>query len=235
MSEAHQATIFDAFTQADASITRRFGGTGLGLSISRSLAVAMGGNVTVDSTEGKGSCFQISLPVGDTATTTLLTPTQILDRLEIVEIGEHTHWSFPESRVLIVDDGAENRELLSLVLSDLGIQIKLGCNGQEAIDALEEEQFDLVLMDVQMPVMDGYEAAGQIRERGWTLPVVALTANAMKGFEEKVLASGYSHYMPKPIDLDWLTQLLAELLGGEQLAAGESPAVSTPALQAVTT
>ncbi len=227
MSAKHQATIFDAFTQADASITRRFGGTGLGLSISRSLAIAMGGNVTVESEEGRGSCFQITVPVGDIASTKLLKPAQILEELETVETGEHMQWSFPDSRVLVVDDGAENRELLSLVLADLGIQVELGCNGQEAIDALEKEQFDVVLMDVQMPVMDGYEAVGQIRKRGWTVPVVALTANAMKGFEQKILEAGYSHYMPKPIDLDKLSQLLAELLGGQQLEVEQMASVAT--------
>ena len=217
MTEAQQATIFEAFTQADASITRRFGGTGLGLSISRRLAIAMGGNVLVKSAEGEGSCFMISVPAGKASAASMLTPTQIMDNLDTIEISEHAEWSFPDCRVLVVDDAPENRELLSLVLADLGIKHSLGENGQEALDALARESFDVVLMDVQMPVMDGYQAAGHIREMGLTLPVVALTANAMKGFEQAVLAAGFSHYMPKPIDLDKLTGLLAELLGGEQV------------------
>ncbi len=217
MNESQQATIFEAFTQADASITRRFGGTGLGLSISRRLAIAMGGNVLVKSVEGEGSCFLVRVPTGKANSTPLLTPTQIIDNLDTVEISEHAEWSFPDCHVLVVDDGPENRELISLVLDDLGIQHSLGDNGQEALDALEREEFDVLLMDVQMPVMDGYEAAARIREMGLTLPVVALTANAMKGFEKTVLEAGYSHYMPKPIDLDKLTRLLAELLGGEQI------------------
>ncbi|MEE9334137.1 MAG: ATP-binding protein [Granulosicoccaceae bacterium] len=217
MTEPQQATIFEAFTQADASITRRFGGTGLGLSISRRLAIAMGGNVEVKSAEGKGSCFLVSVPAGKENAMPLLTPAQIMENLDNVEISEHAKWSFPDCRVLVVDDGPENRELLSLVLDDLGIKHSLGENGQEALDALEREDFDVLLMDVQMPVMDGYQAAGRIREMGLTLPVVALTANAMKGFEQTVLDAGYSHYMPKPIDLDKLSRLLAELIGGEQV------------------
>ncbi len=216
MSEAQQATIFEAFTQADASITRRFGGTGLGLSISRRLAIAMGGNVLVKSAEGEGSCFLVSLPTGLPNEVPLLTPTQIIDNLDTVEISEHAEWSFPDCHVLVVDDGPENRELLSLVLGDLGIKHSLGENGQDALDVLAAEEIDVLIMDVQMPVMDGYQAAGRIREMGLTLPVVALTANAMKGSEQTVLEAGFSHYMPKPIDLDKLTRLLAELLGGEQ-------------------
>ena len=235
MTESQQATIFEAFTQADASITRRFGGTGLGLSISRRLAIAMGGNVLVKSAEGEGSCFFVSIPAGKANSIPLLTPTQIIDNLATVEISEHAEWSFPDCRVLVVDDAPENRELISLVLGDLGIKHSLGENGQEALDALEREEFDVLLLDVQMPVMDGYQAAGRIREMGLTLPVVALTANAMKGFEQTVLAAGYSHYMPKPIDLDKLTRLLAELLGGEQVGVKTPQKVADAALSSATT
>jgi len=115
---------------------------------------------------------------------------------------------------------------LSVVLSDLGIAVSTAENGKVGLDTLFADDFDIVLMDIQMPVMDGYQAVAAMRERQWTKPVVALTANAMKGFEKKVLDAGFSHYQTKPIDLDKLTVLLAELLGGSydaSIAATQTP------------
>jgi PAS domain S-box-containing protein len=214
MSEAQLATIFDAFTQADASITRRFGGTGLGLSISRKLAIAMQGDIVVTSTEGEGSQFMITLPVGDITNIELLSPEQVRARFNQVSTIAQTNWRFPDCCALVVDDGPENRDLLSIVLSDLGICIDTASNGLEGVNAVSENNYDIVLMDIQMPVMDGYQAVAKMRELQFQKPIVALTANAMKGFEQRVLDAGFSHYMTKPINLDKLTELLAELLGG---------------------
>jgi CheY-like chemotaxis protein/HPt (histidine-containing phosphotransfer) domain-containing protein len=116
--------------------------------------------------------------------------------------------------VLIVDDGAENRELISLVLAEQGLWIEEAENGQVALDKLAQGSFDLVLMDMQMPVLDGHEATRELRRRGLQVPVVALTANAMKGFEEEVLADGCTAYLTKPVDIDALLQQVAQLLGG---------------------
>lgn len=222
MSEAQQSSIFEAFTQADVSITRRFGGTGLGLSISRKLAHAMNGDILVDSVPGEGSTFTLTIPAGDTSRFTILSPAQLRLSLEHQAVESSTRWEFPASEVLVVDDAAENRELLSLVLSDLGINVSLAENGQEAIDAVAGANFDLILMDIQMPVMDGYEAVSQLRKRGVSLPVVALTANAMKGFEDRILEAGFSDYQSKPIDLDKLTELLAKWLGGHKSESASS-------------
>ncbi len=232
MSEKQLATIFDAFTQADASITRRFGGTGLGLSISRQLAVAMGGNIVVSSEEGKGSTFCVVLPPGDIESVAMLTPAQIIASFDEIETVRSGTWNFPSRKALVVDDGPENRELLSVVLNDIGIDCETAENGQEGVDKLFTDSFDIVLMDIQMPVLDGFGAVKLMRERSWTKPVVALTANAMKGYEHKVLKAGFSHYMTKPIDLDRLTKMLAELLGGtyEESQHSDEPQV----LQAAT-
>ena len=214
MSEKQLATIFDAFTQADASITRRFGGTGLGLSISRNLALAMQGDIIVSSQEGEGSVFMITLPVGDISGVEILSPDQVRARFDQIATGVQTNWTFPECRALVVDDGPENRDLLSIVLSDLGITIETAENGLEGVNALNENEYDVVLMDIQMPIMDGYQAVAKMRELEYRKPIVALTANAMKGFEKRILDAGFSHYMTKPIDIDKLSALLADLLGG---------------------
>ncbi len=243
MSEDQQLKIFDAFAQADTSIARRFGGTGLGLSISRQLTEAMQGQLSVSSEPDVGSTFRISLPFNNDKYE-LLAPEALIKLLAEGEQKINMVWDINPSRVLVVDDGPENRQLLSIVLGDMGLSVDLANNGQEGVDALfnatGDLAYDAVLMDIQMPVMDGYTAASTMRERGATLPVVALTANAMKGFEEKVLASGFSHYMPKPIDIDKLGALLAKLLGGVERqelprVVPDTPAEQTPSKEHVST
>ncbi len=225
MNEAQLANIFDAFIQADASITRRFGGTGLGLSISKKLALAMGGDIVVTSTEGEGSTFMLTLPTGDISDVPILSVDEIYSSFTEVDSVIGKVWTFPESRALVVDDGPENRELLSVVLGDLGIGVASAADGKEGFDASIAEAYDVILMDIQMPRMDGYQAVAAMRQNGIDCPIVALTANAMKGYEQKVLAAGFSHYMTKPIDLDGLTALLAELLGGSYSEPDASEAV----------
>ncbi len=130
----------------------------------------------------------------------------------------HTH------TVLVVDDGEENRDLIDLVLSDAGIKVVTAENGQIALDYVSSRKFDFVLMDVQMPVMDGYTAAGQIRKLYPNLPVVALTADTNADAEQKCLDAGYSEYMTKPIDIDVLLERVTELLGGESLTENQAAA-----------
>jgi CheY-like chemotaxis protein/HPt (histidine-containing phosphotransfer) domain-containing protein len=121
-----------------------------------------------------------------------------------------------------VDDGAENRELLSLVLTENGLWVEEAENGQVALDKLAANSYDLVLMDMQMPVLDGFAATRQLRARGLGLPVVALTAHAMKGFEEEVLQAGCTAYLTKPVDIDALLQRVAQLLGGHSEESAET-------------
>lgn len=216
MNDKQLACIFEEFTQADSSITRRFGGTGLGLSISRKLAEAMGGSISVTSVPDTGSTFLITLPTGELDGINFLSPEVLTADFDQIEQLATQRWIFPSANVLVADDALENRELLKIVLSDLGIGVTLAENGQEAIDKVASMAFDLVLMDIQMPVMDGFQAVAAMRERGERLPVMALTANAMKGYEQRIINAGFSHYQTKPIDIDALTELLAVILNGKK-------------------
>jgi PAS domain S-box-containing protein len=215
--------MFEPFTQADASITRRFGGTGLGLAISRRLARALGGNITAASTPGTGSVLTFSCETGPLQGVRLLEPAQVLAVQASAAAVPRASWRIPASRVLVVDDGAENRELLSLVLAEQGLWVEDAENGRQALDKVAAGGFDLILMDMNMPVMDGYTAIKALRAQGSTTPIVAFSANAMKGFEDEVLALGCNGCLSKPIDIDLLVACVADLLGGERLAAGAAP------------
>ena len=211
--------MFEAFVQEDASITRRFGGTGLGLAISRKFARAMGGDLTASSQTGAGSVMYLSFKTGSLANVAMLPLDQMQHDAECDPVLQGLQWAIPSSRILVVDDGAENRELLSLVLAEQGLWVEEAANGQEALDKVETGTFDLILMDMQMPVLDGFAATSTLRRRGVTTPIVALTANAMKGFEQKILEIGCTAYVTKPIEIDVLLDRVANLLGGSRLTA----------------
>jgi PAS domain S-box-containing protein len=229
-------SIFDPFTQADAAVTRRFGGTGLGLSISRKLARALGGDITVESRPGKGSTFKVTLATGDLQGVFFLQPEAVAAAAQKVEAGDRPCWQFPEARVLIVDDGAENRELLRLLLQEAGLMVDEAENGLVGVEKAAAGHYDLILMDVNMPVLDGFAATQRLRQQGLKTPIIALTANAMKGSEQECLDAGYSGYFSKPIEIDHFMQRMAELLGGQPVANGSAvtlaPAAERPPDQA---
>ncbi len=210
------STIFEPFVQADSSVTRHYGGTGLGLAISRKFAKALGGSVTVTSESGKGSVFSVTIELGSIEGMKMIEADDALAAVQKIESCSQVSWDFPDSRVLVVDDGVENRELVKLVLMELGLNVETAENGKEALEKAFKEPFDIILMDVQMPIMDGFTAVKLMRQRGLTIPVVALTAHAMKGFKSECLAVGYSEYLPKPINIDQLIELLAGELGAVQ-------------------
>jgi len=217
MNENQQAAVFKPFVQADSSITRRFGGTGLGLAISRKLARAMGGDILLSSEANVGTTFTAVIDLVTEGDVKILQPEELFAQVEVAEAEAHAHWEFPECKVLVIDDAAENRELLTLVLNDLGISTETAENGAIGVDMAVSSEYNVILSDIQMPVMDGYEAVAAMREKGLSQPIIALTANAMKGYEERILNAGFSHYMTKPIDIDALSKLLAELIGGKKV------------------
>jgi PAS domain S-box-containing protein len=215
-------SIFEAFVQAESSTTRRFGGTGLGLSISKKFALALGGDIHVKSEPGKGSSFTVTLDPGIIDPRSLVRG-EMLDLNVEASVDNRTHrWQFAGQRVLVVDDGAENRELVRLVLEEVGLKVEEAENGQVAVDKVKASEYELVLMDMQMPVLDGYEATMALRKLGFEQPIVALTAHAMAGFESKILDVGCTGYLTKPIDIDKLLQHLAGLLDAKQVRLDDS-------------
>ncbi len=183
--------LFQPFVQEDASISRRFGGTGLGLSISRQLARLMGGDIEVESVQGEGATFTVTLPLAAAQVAE-----QGAEQVGDEEIDEGL-------RILVAEDNPHNQTVVRAFLQALGLRGVIVDNGQEALDALTLARFDVVLMDIHMPVMDGATAleairAGRAGEAG--IPVVALTADAMSGDRERYLAAGFDEHLAKPID-----------------------------------
>jgi CheY-like chemotaxis protein/HPt (histidine-containing phosphotransfer) domain-containing protein/two-component sensor histidine kinase len=213
--------IFDPFVQADNSVTRRFGGTGLGLAISRRFARLLGGDLVVRSAPGSGSTFTVTIDPGPLEGVRLLEPDETMAVAREAVSDGSGNWEFPSARVLVVDDGDETRELLQLVLEEVGLKVEGAENGQVGVDKARSGRFDVILMDMQMPVMDGYRATSVLREEGLQTPIVALTANAMKGFERECLEAGCTAYLTKPVYLDALVEELAGLLGGERKRSSE--------------
>ncbi|RMG44842.1 MAG: response regulator [Candidatus Dadabacteria bacterium] len=189
-----QPGIFEAFTQADSSTTRLYGGTGLGLSISSQLVKMMGGEITLESRPGVGSVFSFTVTM----------PTLDVRQEEEEEVTVTRDCSDPACvKILLAEDNKVNQKLFLKILDKEGYQVKLANNGQEAIELYESEDFDLILMDIQMPIVSGLEATGAIREKekqsGRHIPIVALTANAMAGDRERFLSAGMDAYLAKPI------------------------------------
>ncbi len=221
--------IFDPFVQADTSVTRRYGGTGLGLAISRRFAEALGGDLTVRSEVGTGSVFVFTIATGPLDDVRIVTVDELTQNLRKTTAGGNIRGQLPGVRILVVDDGDSNRKLIGLVLSRAGATVQCARHGKEAVDIASRTPFDLVLMDMQMPVMDGYTATRILRQQGFTRPIIALTADAMKGMEVKCHAAGCTSYLTKPIDMDKLVNSLAHTLceDGYEFAPAD-PAIAAP-------
>ena len=215
ISKAAIDSIFDPFSQADTSITRRFGGTGLGLAISLQLAEAMGGGVTVKSTPGEGSTFTVTIDTGSLDGISLLSGAEAKAASEQRAAQPSKARTLPPGQILVVDDGEANRKLLKLVLGRAGMTVVTAENGKEAVQAARAQTFDVILMDMQMPVMDGYAATTTLRTDGYTLPIIALTAHVMQSDEAKCREAGCSGFLTKPVNMDDLFTVIVEQMGVE--------------------
>lgn len=205
-------TIFDPFSQADTSVTRRFGGTGLGLSICRHFATVLGGHVSVTSEVGKGSVFTLRVATGSLAGVAMHDEPDADILYRNSEQTPRKRTQLPRVKILAVDDGDTNRKLIQYVLDRAGAHVVVADNGKTAVDLAREQSFDLILMDMQMPILDGYTATQTLRAAGLTIPIIALTAHAMREDEDKCIAAGCSGYLTKPIDSERLVSILASIL-----------------------
>ncbi|MGV1100592.1 ATP-binding protein [Thiovibrio sp. JS02] len=206
IAEKYQADLFQSFSQADGSTTRKYGGTGLGLAIVRQLVLMMGGRIGVESEPGKGSTFWCAL-----------------DFPVVAEFGREVARNKPEARnpgalqgrVLLVEDNKVNQMVAARMLAGLNLSVDIAEDGEKALAALARGGYDLAFMDCQMPILDGYEATRRYRrqeEGQGRLPIIAMTANAMEGDREKCLAAGMDDYLAKPVKKEQLCDLLAKWL-----------------------
>jgi CheY-like chemotaxis protein len=202
MTGEQLARVFQPFVQGDSSTTRTHGGTGLGLTISRALVELMGGTLEAHSEPGSGSAFHVELPIGRPGYAPVLDTSQP---------GPEPLRPRAGIRVLVAEDGPDNQRLIRTLLERLGCRVEIVPNGEAALDRAlwETKSFDLVLLDMQMPLLDGYATARELRGRGIELPIIALTAHALSDERARCLAAGCSDYLSKPIDRKALATCIA--------------------------
>jgi signal transduction histidine kinase/DNA-binding NarL/FixJ family response regulator len=230
MTAEQMQSLFTPFTQADSSTTRRFGGTGLGLTICRRLAQMLGGDIAVESHPGGGSRFAVTVGTGDIRGVPMLREDQEALQPQQAAGGDKPSITL-HARLLLAEDGIHNQRAISYYLQRAGAEVIVADNGRIASDmalaaAAEGRPFDVILMDMQMPEMDGYQATAKLRQRGYKGPIVALTAHAMAQDRERCIRAGCTDYVSKPIDRQRLIETVAA-----HLPAGSGPAASMAADQ----
>lgn len=216
--------VFDAFSQADASINRRFGGTGLGTTISKQLTELLGGEISVQSTFGEGSCFVVTLPLSEPHALHALKPKTSAN-------------SLPELRILLVDDIQQNLDLLSIVMERQGHSVSFAHDGQQALTKMQEDPIDLVIMDIQMPIMDGLTAATKRRlqeqQEGLPfIPIIALTASVLPEDKKAAFDAGMTGFANKPIEIDLLTNEIVNVLGLQSDSSAQTSGIVKSSKQA---
>lgn len=212
ISKEQRSSLFQAFSQADPSTTRKFGGTGLGLILTKNLSQALGGDfVLIESEIGKGSTFAVNIQVKTPANVKLVP-------LKAVRIAPDSDIRINPNDIdltgfdiLLVEDSPDNQFLIQKMLGKTGAKITLANNGAEGVKFAQAHNYNVILMDIQMPVMDGHDAVRTLRSQNYSGPIIALTAHAMKEERERAIASGFSHFLTKPIHRKSLMELLGLL------------------------
>lgn len=218
MTQEQQERIFNAFEQADATTTRRYGGTGLGLNISKRLTELMGGNIELTSTLGLGSCFTLTVYAEKLANSVLLTqpPTPLSSTPDLTADAIRLH-----AHILLAEDNPDNQALISMYLRKLGCKVTFAENGIEALKKANKKNVDLILMDMQMPLMNGLDVTKTLRSNGYQGLIVALTANAMKEDRQRCQEAGCDGFLSKPIEREQFHALLTKMLA--HLIATDAP------------
>ncbi len=230
MTDEQVAKLFQPFMQADTSTTRKFGGTGLGLTISKRFAELLGGDITVAATEmGVGTTFRATVTTGPLDAVKMLddptSATVVADAASAVAPVAPS--DLHGLRILLAEDGPDNQKLISHILKRAGADVTVADNGTIAVEATlaardEGTPFDCILMDMQMPVMDGYEATGQLRQRDYSGPIIALTAHAMDSDREKCIKAGCDDYATKPINRKNLIEKIRKHLAPADMASSSA-------------
>jgi PAS domain S-box-containing protein len=206
-----QKIIFEPFRQVDGSTTRKYGGTGLGLTITKDLVELLGGTLALESVEGEGSVFSLSIPVGDYLCEKL--PSMDNPINDIAQNDTEIEMQSFEGNVLVAEDARTNQVFIKRLLEKFGFKVTIVEDGSEAVRNAMRKDYRVIFMDMQMPKMNGYEAAGLLRKQNIRTPIIALTANAMKGDEEKCLQAGCDGYLAKPVSLSDVNGILVKILG----------------------
>lgn len=212
MSDEQQLRLFTAFSQGNQSTSRKYGGTGLGLYISKQLVEMLGGHIKVTSQEGQGSQFAVYMPYVEATNKQVMTSQRQADEVLFRDLKPNVRIPTLLGHILCADDNEDNRQLVAYLVAKTGAQLTLVNDGQQALNVIENNKFDLVLMDMQMPEMDGLQATTILQKRGFTAPIVMLTANVDSSSKKKMLAAGAKAHFAKPIDSQNFYSMLAEYL-----------------------
>ncbi len=227
LTEVQVGNLFQAFSQADSTMTRKFGGTGLGLTISKKFSEMLGGDLTiVDSQPGCGTRFRATVATGSLVGVKMIDLSIDAPSHEPAPLSKTSQTAKPlDCRILLAEDGPDNQRLICFILKKAGAEVRVAENGQIAFDQAmasqsEGKPFDVILMDMQMPVLDGYEATKTLRDKGYRGPIIALTAHAMTGDREKCIACGCDDFATKPIDREELIELIQQYVQAVPMQTG---------------
>ena len=208
LSKKEQDNLFQAFTQADGSTSRKYGGTGLGLTISKQLVEMMNGRIWVESKRGKGSCFIFEIELKELKEFSNDTDNKNYTKKEKNKTIQHDIQNLEGKKILLAEDNIINQEIILGLLENSNIEIDIAENGQAAIEMYQKNTYTLILMDIQMPILDGYAAAQEIRKTDKTIPIIAITASAMKEDVERSIAVGMNGQLNKPINVNKLYEVI---------------------------